>query len=79
MSDINLEKQIRCKCGKTMINEEFGMHYKKCNDFKKEFKKFDESFSSLLKTYSEPKENLLILMFLLKQYIIVLTKKIKAQ
>lgn len=76
---MNLEKEIRCKCGVVMPEEEFSSHFKKCTDFKKGFRKFDESFSNLLKTFSEPKDNLLILRFLLRQYIVVLTKKIKAQ
>lgn len=76
---MNLEKEIRCKCGEVMSEEDFSTHFKKCPGFKKTFRKFDESFSSLLKTFSEPKDNLLIIRFLLKQYIRVLSKKIKAQ
>lgn len=79
MSQIDLEKEIRCKCDEIMSETEFQKHFKKCDSFKKTFKKFDETFSALLKTFSEPKDNLLIIRFLLKQYISVLTKKIKAQ
>ena len=76
---LNLEKEIRCKCGNVMPEDDFRIHFKKCAFFKKAFRKFDESFSLLLKDFSEPKDNLLIIRFLLKEYITVLSKKIKAQ
>ena len=77
MSSFNLEKEIECKCGEIMEESNFSIHFKKCPEFKKYYRKFDESFSLLLKNFSEPKENLLVIRFLLKQYIIVLEKKIK--
>ena len=77
MSSFNLEKEIECKCGEIMEESNFSIHFKKCPEFKKYYRKFDESFSLLLKNFSEPKENLLVIRFLLKQYIIVLGKKIK--
>ena len=40
-------------------------------------KHFDKKFDELLKRYSEPKDNLFIIKFLLSQYIIVLDKKIE--
>ena len=40
-------------------------------------KHFDKKFDELLKRYSEPKNNLFIIKFLLSQYIIVLDKTIQ--
>ena len=40
-------------------------------------KHFDKKFDELLKRYSEPKDNLFIIKFLLSQYILVLDKKIQ--
>lgn len=75
--ELDTEKEILCKCGEIMTEDKFIIHFKKCSDFKRNFKQFDNTFSTLLKSYSEPKFNLLIARFLLKQYIAVLTKKIK--
>lgn len=68
---------LRCKCKKIFQENEFAAHFSKCDDFKKHFKRFDHELGDLLKSYSEERENLLILRVLLKQYINVLDKKIK--
>ena len=68
---------IICVCKKSMTEPEFKTHYSKCVDFINNFKNFDIQLGELLKSYSEPKENLFIIKFLLKQYINVLEKKIK--
>jgi hypothetical protein len=78
MSSFNLEKEIKCACGNIFEENDFSQHFKHCKDFKKDFKNFDQNFSNLLKNNSEPKEKLLIIRFLLKQYVSVLGKKIKA-
>ena len=78
MSLFNLEKEIKCACGNIFEENDFSQHFKHCKDFKKDFKTFDQNFSNLLKNNSEPKEKLLIIRFLLKQYVSVLGKKIKA-
>lgn len=79
MKNFNLQTDIRCKCSQEMTEELFSKHFQKCESFKKVFRQFDSEFSVFLKNYSEPKDNLLIIRFLLKQYINVLSKKIKAQ
>ena len=68
---------IKCKCGKIFSKQDFHQHFQKCQDFKNNFKHFDQEFGELLKRYSEPKDNLFIIKFLLSQYIIVLDKKIQ--
>ena len=78
MSLFNLEKEIKCACGNIFEENDFSQHFKHCKDFKKDFKTFDQNFSNLLKNNSEPKEKLLIIRFLLKQYVSVLCKKIEA-
>jgi hypothetical protein len=60
-----------------LTEEEFIKHFTRCEDFKKNFKSFDTQFGELLKNYSDPKENLLIIRILLKQYINVLDAKIR--
>ena len=74
---MNPSSQVKCKCGQTFTEENFSRHFKSCSDFKSSFKQFDISLGELLKKYSEPKENLVIIRILLKQYISVLDSKIK--
>ncbi len=69
---------VKCKCELSFSEEEFVRHFQKCETFRKNFKTFDSQLGELLKNYSEPKENLMIIKVLLKQYITVLDKKIKA-
>ena len=57
--------KIKCKCGITFTKNEFLQHFQKCQDFKNNFKHFDQEFGEILKRYSEPKENLFIIKFLL--------------
>jgi hypothetical protein len=57
--------------------KEYSEHYTRCALFQKKFREFDLRIGELLKKYSEPKENLLIIKFLLYQYINVVDKKIK--
>ena len=72
----SLLKNIKCKCGRSMSEEEFYRHFQNCQDFKTTFRQFDSQFGQLLQNYSDPKENLVIIRLLLKQYINVLEKKI---
>ena len=67
--------KIICECNHSFTQEEFSKHFEECEDLNKCFNEFDSKFSSLLKQYSKPKERLLILYFLLKQY----TKKIEGK
>ena len=71
------QRKLKCVCGQQFLEEEFGKHYTQCSLFKQQFKEFDTKFGELLKQYSEPKENLLIIEFLLKQYINVIEKKLR--
>jgi hypothetical protein len=73
-----MEKEyIKCKCNTIFSESEFLNHFPKCNEFKLCFREFDTEFGRLLKNYSEPKENLLIIRVLLEQYRNVIDAKIK--
>jgi len=71
------QRKLTCACTQQFTEEEFERHYRSCSSFKTQFKEFDSKFGELLKAYSEPKERLLIVKFLLKQYINVIDKKLK--
>ena len=71
------QHKITCSCNQQFTEEEFTKHYSSCHIFKSNFKDFDKNFGELLKSFSEPKERLLIVRFLLKQYINVIDKKLK--
>jgi hypothetical protein len=73
MSDFN----VKCKCGIFFSEEMFNKHFPHCQEFRKVFKNFDMQFGELLKQFSEPKDNLLIMRVLLKQYLAVLENKIR--
>lgn len=73
------DNQVKCKCNAFFTEEEFSKHFQRCDDFRKYFKNFDAQFGELLKQYSDPKENLLIIRVLLKQYVGVLEKKIRSR
>jgi len=70
------QRKLECVCKQQFTEEEFARHYISCMLFKQQFKEFDSKFGELLKAYSEPKERLLIVKFLLKQYINVIDKKL---
>ena len=72
----NTNFNIKCKCGSMFNEDDFNKHFGRCEDFRKHFKNFDMQFGELLKTNSEPKENLLIIRALLKQYVGLLERKI---
>ena len=71
------QRNLTCACGEQFSEDNFRRHYGSCQPFKQQFKEFDSKFGELLKAYSEPKERLLIVKFLLKQYINVTDKKLK--
>ena len=71
------QRKLPCVCGQEFDEEQFVKHFSTCQDFKSKFREFDQKFGELLKSYSEPKERLLIVKFLLKQYISVIDKKLK--
>ena len=70
-------RPLICECGEEFNEDDFAKHFGTCNDFKMQFKEFDQKFGELLKAYSEPKERLIIVKFLLKQYISVIEQKLK--
>ena len=70
------QQKIKCECNQSFTQEEFSKHFEKCRDFKKYFNEFDSKFSHLLKQFSQPKERLLILHFLLKQYTHIIEEKL---
>ena len=49
----SLFKSIKCKCGRSMSEEEFYRHFQNCLDFKNTFRQFDTQFGQLLQSYSE--------------------------
>ena len=71
-----MSEKIKCKCQTEFDEELFKHHFSKCGKFKEAFKEFDSEYGLLLKKYSQPPENLPILKFLLKQYIVVIECKI---
>lgn len=68
---------VKCKCNQTFPEKEFSLHFHKCSEFKTFFKEFDSDFGKLLKHYSQPQENLLIIRVLLDQYKCVIENKIR--
>lgn len=70
------QRKLPCVCGLEFDEEQFKEHFGKCRAFKEQFKEFDQKFGELLKSYSEPKERLIIVKFLLKQYINVIDKRL---
>ena len=70
------DKNIICECKQNFNEEQFSKHFSSCKDFKLTFNDFDSKFSFLLKQFSEPKERLVIVRFLLKQYLNVIEQKI---
>ncbi len=70
---------IKCKCEGYFKETEYTQHFPSCEEFRKYFKTFDCQFGELLKQHSDPKENLLIIRVLLKQYVGLIEKKIKNQ
>ena len=69
--------KLFCECGEEFTEEEFKTHYSICNKFKISFKDFDSKLAQLLIENSKPKERLLIIKFLLKQYIFIIENKLK--
>ena len=70
------QRKIKCECKQDFDIDDFSKHFSSCKDFKKTFNAFDYKISYLLKEFSHPKERLLIIHFLLKQYINVIETKI---
>ena len=71
------QKKIACPCSQKFNEEEFKKHFSSCQAFRSQFKVFDSRFGELLKLYSQPKEKLLIVKFLLKEYINVIDNKLR--
>ena len=68
---------LKCICNNKYKESEFKSHFTKCFQFKEYFNDFDYKLSELIKIYSEPKDNLLLINYLLKLYTVVIEKKIK--
>ena len=66
--EFNLEKEIKCICGTIFEENDFAQHIKKCEQFKEVFTDFDNKISKFIKSYSNPKEQLLIIKFILERY-----------
>ena len=75
--EFNFENEIKCICGDIYEIKDFTKHFKDCQKFKDTFNNFDNNISSLIKSFSEPKENLLLIRFIFKEYINILNKQIK--
>ncbi len=68
---------IKCKCEEVFEERDFTKHFPACVHFKNHFKTFDTKFGEILREFSEPKENLLIVRVLLSQYNTMIENKIK--
>ena len=68
---------IKCKCDEVFEEKDFLGHFPSCLSFKRDFKSFDQKFGEILREYSDPKENLLIVKVLLNQYQKMIENKIK--
>ena len=75
--EFNFEREIKCVCGTIYEITDFKEHFKECPQFKECFGSFDDKLSKLIKSYSQPKEQLILIRFLFGQYIKILDKKIK--
>ena len=75
--EFNFEKEIKCVCGTIYEIPDFKRHFTECQKFKECFGDFDEQLSKFIKSYSKPKEQLLIIKYLLGLYIKILDIKIK--
>ena len=75
--EFNFEKEIKCVCGIIFETSAFKKHFTECQRFKESFGEFDEQLSKFIKSYSQPKEQLLIIKFVFELYIKIIDKKIK--
>ena len=75
--EFSLEKEIKCVCGIIFEDNDFSSHIKKCEIFREAFSDFDNQISKLIKSYSHPKEQLVIIKFILQKYVNILDKKIR--
>ena len=75
--EFNLEKEIKCICGTIFEENDFAQHIKKCEQFKEVFTDCDNKISKFIKSYSNPKEQLLIIKFILERYVNILDRKIR--
>jgi hypothetical protein len=69
---------IKCICGKELNNNKFKNHFRNCNSFFDRFKQFDMKISFLLSKYLAVKENVILVLFLFKEYIKLIEKKINS-
>ena len=64
--EFNFEKEIKCVCGTIFENNDFNLHIKKCELFRETFTEFDDKISKFIKSHSNPKEQLVIIKFILE-------------
>ena len=75
--EFNFEKEIICVCGTIFETTDFKKHFTECQKFKECFGDFDDQLSKFIKSYSKPKDQLLIIKYVFGLYIKILDKKIK--
>ena len=75
--EFNFEKEIKCICGTIFELSDFKNHFTECDKFKECFNDFDNQLSKFIQSYSKPKEQLLIIKFILKLYIKMIDKQIR--
>ena len=72
------EKLILCKCREKYTEAKLKMHIVKCKLFLEEFRLLDLTISRILEKYLiNKKDNIVLVRFMLKQYIKILDSKIK--
>ena len=75
--EFNFEKEIKCVCGTIFENNDFNLHIKKCELFRETFTEFDDKISKFIKSHSNPKEQLVIIKFILEKYVKILERQIR--
>ena len=75
--EFDFDKEIKCVCGTIYENNDFSHHIGKCEQFKEVFSDFDSKVSKYIKRYSNPKEQLMIIKFILERYVNILDRKIR--
>lgn len=71
-----MNKIFKCYCNNDFDEINFEKHFKKCKPFINKFEEFDKKITYLLQNYSEKKEDLINVKFLLKQFIKLINSKL---
>ena len=67
---------INCECGKILGENKFMKHFKKCQKLINKYKDFDFKITTILKTYINNKDSLIIIKFLFKRFILLMDYKL---